>query len=471
MTWAQLSERKFDNEIHNTPVNVGPGLYDITPVIGNKKALKAPFGAKSDRILFVPPKDQVPPPGSYDVTLLSHDIKITSVFHSGTKRSFFDPQKTPDPTLYSNINQWGKIKEKKQAYKRVQPKSRPMTTFCGQKGIKGYTTNKNGEWIPIKEKENKPEDLGPGSYDPIYHPDTSIKISLDQHGSRDVFAERRSLPGPGEYTPALTNKRKLLPAIAKTFTPAQQQEDVPEFISPTSWVDESLVGRPTSQFRSGGKRDVFNVSSSTPGPATYYRTSKLPQEFFDNSCFGVRAERKYLEVTSETPGPGTYSIRDVPSMSHSAKIHSRVQPLKSSSVDFPGPGTYASVASLLPKNSRPSSVFASKVSRVSDASTEAPGPGQYTPVINDSSRQVPIAISERTGGEAWINKTQMENPDPTAYQSILPSTKGKGITISKLDREIKTAETTPGPGQYNVMHKSFVRKSFNSAVPKMEEDV
>ncbi|EAY09797.1 hypothetical protein TVAG_137890 [Trichomonas vaginalis G3] len=470
MTWAQVSERKFDNEIKNTPENVGPGLYDITPVLGNKRALKAPFGAKSDRILFVPPKDQVPPPGSYNVTLLDNDIKITSVFHSGTKRSFFDPQKTPDPTLYSNINQWGQVKAKKQIYKRTMPKNRPMTTFFGQKGIKGYTTNKNGDWVPIKEPESKPEDLGPGTYDPIYKVDTSIKVSLDQHAGRDIFQARSSQPGPGEYNPDIVNKRKLLPQIARTLSPSQPQSDVAEFISPAPWVDESLVGRPTSQFRSGDKRDVFQVSSSTPGPATYYRTSKLPQEYYDNSCFGVRAKRKFLDITSDTPGPGTYSIRDIPSMTNSAKIHSRLNPIKSNSMEFPGPGQYKTTKSLLGNTNRPSSVFASKVSRVSDPSTEVPGPGRYTPLITDTSRQVPIAISERTGGETWINRTQMENPDPTAYQSILPTSNGKGVTISKLDRDTKTADNTPGPGQYNVLHKTFIRKSFNSAVSKLEDD-
>ena len=468
MTWAQSSDRKFDNMIHTTPDNVGPGLYDITPVIGNKKPLKAPFGARSNREIFPQSKEDVPPPGSYDAKLFDNEIKISSVFHSNSKRGYFSVSQTPDPTRYSLQKEWGKTAPAPKRYKRPNPTAKPMTVFFGQKGVNGFKTNKNGEWVPIKQREKGPEFLGPGTYDPEGPFDTKIPFQINTHGNRsDLFSRSQSMPGPGEYSPTFANKRKLLPVIAKTLPKHVVQEDVPEFVPPEPWIKDTDNLQPTAAFRSKNVRETFVVNSDTPGPASYYRTAQLPQEYFDNSCFGVRAERKIMDVKNDNPGPGQYNIKEPRDTTVGIKIHSLVSEPPTLKTDVPGPGAYNDNRAIQRPPPRAISVFTSKVPRETDPRTDVPGPGRYNPIIDDHSRAVPISIKENSGGGvAWVNKTQMENPDPTAYQHIINEPK-KGLTISRLERTSNAATDVPGPGQYNVVHDSLLHKSFNSGVPDL----
>jgi hypothetical protein len=467
MSWSQSSERKFDNEIRATPENVGPGLYDISLTIGNKKPLKAPFGTRSKREVFPVSNEDVPPPGFYDAKLDSKDITISSVFHSNSKRGYFRTSQTPDPTRYSSQKQWGKITPKPKRYKLPVPENRPMTVFYGQKNVNQFKTNKKGEWVPIKVKERGPEEVGPGSYEPYNsRNDPRVPITINQHqGRSNIFSRSHPVPGPGEYSPVITNKRKLLPTISKSRAKENVPDDASGYVDQAPWVSEEEKRQPTAAFRSKEKRDPFQVNTTSPGPATYYRNTQLPIEYFDNSCFGVRAERKIMEVNNTYPGPGHYNVRDQAKTSTGVKIHSLVNPPVDAMADVPGPGAYGPSNTSLVTSQRPSSVFASKVPRKIDSSNGIPGPGRYSPVIHDKSRVIPLLIKEGSRDDSWVNKTQMENPDPTAYQHVIIEPKG-GITISNIDRK-EVINTNPGPGHYDVLHDSLLNRSFNSGVPDL----
>ena len=172
-----------------------------------------------------------------------------------------------------------------------------------------------------------------------------------------------------------------------------------------------------------------------------------------------------MEVLNTDPGPGHYTIRDQTRTSIGVKIHPLVKPPQDIMSEVPGPGTYGNLRTKPTTSYRPTSVFACKVPRETDPSTDVPGPGKYNPVVDDRSRAVPPTIKEGPRDDSWVNKTQMENPDPTAYQHVIIAPKG-GITISNIDRK-EVVDPNPGPGQYNVLHGSMLHRSYNSGVPDL----
>ena len=66
MLFSLSSGREFTNVCKNTPEHVGPGSYNVSPKMGNKKKMKAPFGSRSSREMYPKAEMEVPSPGDYE---------------------------------------------------------------------------------------------------------------------------------------------------------------------------------------------------------------------------------------------------------------------------------------------------------------------------------------------------------------------------------------------------------------------
>ena len=111
MSWKKNSNRNFNLNQNTTPINIGPGSYNIEEknnkfnnLINNTPRKCIPFGQKNEKS---------PGPGSYEINnneLLKD--KPTNSFKSQTKREVYNFISNPSPTDYNNIENWNKKKKK-----------------------------------------------------------------------------------------------------------------------------------------------------------------------------------------------------------------------------------------------------------------------------------------------------------------------------------------------------------------------
>lgn len=466
MLFSLESERKFDNAIKNTPESVGPGIYNITPVIGNKKKMKAPFGSRSDRDIYSKSNMDPPPPGEYEAKPLNRNIQITSVFQSETKRKVFPASRTPGPTDYQHLDDWTPPPPRSMHHKRLQT-AKPLTGFVGQ-DVTGYTLDEQGKWMPIKVKKRGPEFIGPGSYENNIKLETTIPIKLDRNANRDLYGKLSTVPGPGQYVP-LNRKEKLPITISTKPKTPEIDGGAPEFIEPKQWVEQPAPEQ-SPAFRSRDVRGCFTLGEETPAPTSYAREQRRKIEA--GNGFGYKAERNSLNPLNNNPGPGTYESKPVhwvPSR-HSAASRAVDHPGPTSDW-VPGPGAYKVGLNWTQPVPRANSVFTSKTRRARADGNENPGPGQYTPKIVDQDHKIPPLIHESRFPKHgdWIEAAKIETPAPDQYQSI-EIKPGKGRTISATDREAKIRDSFPGPGTYNVKHRGLLSRSLNAHATIVPDD-
>lgn len=486
MLFSLNSERKFNNASNNTSEDVGPGIYNIIPVIGNKKKMKAPFGSKSERNIYPTKPNDAPPPGEYDPKPLQKGLAITSVFMSETKRKPFAPASSPDPTKYSNITQWG-IQPSKSAkpmkYHTLQTTKMPGG-YIGQADVTCYTLNDSGNWIPSKKKTKTSKDIGPGSYDPNPIPSKAIPITLGKRVERNIYRMNESFPGPGSYCPKSNDDKlpiKISTAPRKTYDFANSAETKePEYLNLKEWAEPEYEG--SAAFKSRNIRNTFQIPEPTPAPTAYYRP---PRQFYSpGDGLGVRAERNTLSALNSNPGPGSYYPQDSKwvnknkimfslkkSVGRSVSVASATAAPIPGGKDVPGPGKYNTMKTWVTPQMNPSSVFKSKVNRSQEVVNDVPAPGSYNPRITDNDHAVPTLIHESrfTTQGGWVDKNKIDLPAPNAYQSIVFKT-GKGKTISPAYPNPSDKNDFPGPGTYNVVHSSLKTKCYNALASKDTEE-
>ena len=451
--WGVSTERNFTNIIKNTPDNVGPGSYETTLTIGNKKPLKAPFGVKTNREIFQKPKFEPPPVGQY-TPYESPGLVITSVFHSNSPRKLYKNSETPSPCQYNSQTQWCKT-EKKKYHPKPKPAKIPLTGFVGQ-NVVAYTTNVDGEWVPVKPDSRSPDWVGPGSYNPRNPTAKTPTVPIGTYSTREIFKHDDFVPGPGTYTPKEKSK-KLKTAISRLERKNEKNSTPFSVVPQTDWVKDK---KESAEFKSKSTRGIFSTIPETPGPTTYARSvSQMVEKPAIDIAFGHRSNRVIFSINDD-PGPGAYS-------SSEKWVKKRKPTLPKSragdyftSPDTPGPGEY-DIAVKEKQGARPNSSFLSKTKRVLRKIDSNPGPGTYTPQVPGESEKIPIIIKEAAKVEAWINPQQIDNPAPDAYQSI--ETNIRPLTIpSTTTRYTDTVSDVPGPGAYDVKHGSFVIKSHNA---------
>lgn len=478
MLFSLNSERTFNNINKNTPEDVGPGHYDIIPVMGNKKKMKAPFGTRGERSIFPKPMES-PSPGEYEPKPLNSGLAITSVFMSESNRKTFSSNSNPDPTKYSHLDGWCESPLQnipKKQYKAM-PTTKTFTGYVGQSDVTCYTMNEKGEWVPSKKKKKTTEDIGPGSYfKQNQSQGTAIPISIGRGVNRNIFKMNESFPGPGSYTPQ-TNSNKIpikISSVQRNSLSSQKNGDGTNFLDLKEWVEPEYEG--TSIFKSRDIRKTFKDPEPTPAPTAYYRPPR--QHISSGNGFGVKAERTSYSALNSNPGPGSYEpkvkwINKDKTVSFRKLVGRSISSNSASnnSNDVPGPGKYDTKDPWLKSNMPPSSVFESKVNRGEEKVNDTPGAGAYNPRIIDKDHAVPTLIHESRFSDqsSWVDKNQIENPAPDYYQSINLKP-GKGKTISSTSRDKPDRDQFPGPGAYNVLHASLKSKCYNAKAPKDNDD-
>lgn len=466
MLFSLNSKRTFDNEIKSTPPDVGPGVYNIVPVMGNHKKSKAPFGSRSERNIYEKPEFEAPPVGEYDPKIMGKSIAITSAFRSEEKRKVFTISKNPAPTDYQFTSTPKHIPNLNRC-KRL-PTQKITTCYVGQ-DITGFT-DQEGKWVPMKIERHGPEYLGPGSYDPKPPADMAYSKFLGTNSKRDVFPRHDSFPGPGEYSPEKAKSEKLSVSIRNVIRDTPKKSDDPdEYLSPLTWTENQP--ETSAVFKSRNPRQTFATHDNTPGPTSYFRPQRLRMSAGDG--FGTRAERNPLAALNDNPGPGAYDVQPKKWLKDRASI-GRKTSVPQTVNDTPGPGQYRltnSWTSGLPKKA--TSAFASRSTREETVGNDVPGPGRYTVKIDDKSHAVPTLIRETRFSKVgdWIDYSKEALPPPDAYQTVsMEPSRKKGRTISSLLRDPVNKDNFPGPGAYNVLHDSMLKRSRNAAAPQVSPE-
>ena len=462
MLFSLSTDRKFNNVIKNTPENIGPGMYDVTPKLGDRRRMKAPFGSKSSRReIFPKPEMDVPPPGEYDPKPLGANITVHSVFASESDRTVFPNPGTPGPADYGAIRDWTpKKKTRKSSSSRARLRTPPVASgFVGQ-DVTGYTME-DGQWVPMKKRRLGPEWLGPGTYSPKLLSNEPV-ISMDRPSDRDLFNGTDN-PGPGAYNPV--KRKDKLPVTIPTVPRVSIEVDggSPAWVDQKQWVTAAREGSPA--FKSREKRDAFQMKESTPSPAAYHRERRTT--YSDGHAFGHKQARSFSMMhLNDNPGPGEYYPRGEKWIKgKNSQLSQSVDPRGTSHDWVPSPDSYQH-----PKQwgtgkaaKRPSSVFSSRSKRVLQTVEDLPSPDKYSPKVLDHVGSIAPQIRETrysTSGD-WIDPSRAELPAPDAYQHI-DFHPGKGRTISRVSREYVDKDNFPGPGTYNVVHGSIMKKSLNA---------
>lgn len=462
MLFSLESERAFDNEIRNTPANVGPGMYNIVPKMGKSGKSKAPFGTRADRQIYQKPEFVPPPPGEYNPRL-SSGVGITSAFKSEAQRRIFAISTTPAPTAYHCTHPDTKKKPVIALNRFKGPATaKPPTQFVGQDVL--CFVPKDGEWIPRKIVKRGPEFVGPGSYDPeLPAKDLGTMKSFDRGAVRQIFQTRETFPGPGAYS----SQRSKLGKVVAIRDAGKRDITIPyidtdEYLSPTPWTYE--VPESSACFRSRDTRAIFLPGEETPGPTTYSRMKHV--EMNPGDGFGRRGERNSLLPLDDGPGPGAYCVPPKPWLRTGKSTSKGVDIEKVK--EGPGPGTYELGKTWGSTRGGATSAFACKASRKEVVGNGNPGPGRYMPRINDREHAVAPLIRETRFSKVgdWIDPSKSEIPAPDAYQSITLEPGRKGRTISALTRNV-TVDPNPGPGAYNVVHEPILKRSKNAMCPQV----
>ncbi|OHS99631.1 hypothetical protein TRFO_33865 [Tritrichomonas foetus] len=479
MSWGLFSERLFSLANKNTPESIGPGKYDTMPHIGNDKSMKVPFNNGAP-----PPKDPYaknPGPGAYEPKKVEYGNKnYSSVFDSKTKRKAYTENtiRNPSPTAYSHLDSW--MPEPPAIPKKDLPRYKIPSGFVGQ-NVTGYIENETGEMVPVKKPFHDQTYLGPGYYDPELPSKENPPVSLEMSANRDLYGIPPDVPGPGAYHPIHRDTR-IPTVIAERPKEKVVYTNRPMYTGPRVWT--SLANETNACFKTRGTRHIFPPGDPTPDPTAYDMTLPQSKKHGDLSSFGVKSDRPPIHNPDDNPGPGTYNVKG-PKWVKKGKpttakaIHKDVIP----TAYVPGPGAYDPVPT--PKkrpDNRPNSVFSSKTARTYSSETLPPGPGKYTPYMKPLLKEDPknkklhftdvqkhqppnIEESRFPAFGNWFASIKKDLPGPDQYQHI-ESDLSKGRTIPLSPRfEITHKNRDPGPGAYDITHKTMLRHSFNSSIP------
>lgn len=243
---------------------------------------------------------------------------------------------------------------------------------------------------------------GPGEYSIVRQDPVHFYLSTS---SRKDLNHSHQIPGPGSYSPSLTESSPKISYLINSFT-------------------KSL--RASKTFK-----------ESTPGPGEYPFSST----FVSGPCYSILG-RDSKKKESLSPGPGAYN----PSLEYSLEKFPSVRIGKSkrdiaySRFNGPGPASYSMDFSTL---SGPRWKIGSSV-RTMFRVNETPGPGLYK--IPTAGQGISYSISP---GKSKAGKIRyIESPGPGAYSPMLSESSPKAI-IGTSKREIKIKSDTPGPGAYS----------------------
>ena len=283
-----------------------------------------------------------------------------------------------------------------------------------------------------------------------------------------VTGHNDSGPGPGAYTPTMSNKTKAPSYTLKgRYETKVSSNDAPYRAIPSTVGEGPRI--------SMASRHATRDSESTPGP------SYVPPSLGSDAPKATMSYRhgETRDSRAENPGPGAYNIQpkfanDAPK----ATLHSRTRMFGDDSAS-PGPAAYKPDYSATHKRA-PSATMHVRTSLAAPEVT--PGPSDYNVSRELGGRKVSMHVrtsaptfdttpgpgaytpsdSTMKHGPKYTMKGRHESVSRplTAPYRMLPSTVGQGPRISMASRhESRAAADTPGP--------SYVPPSFGSDSKKV----
>ncbi|XP_075051478.1 O(6)-methylguanine-induced apoptosis 2 [Mixophyes fleayi] len=281
-----------------------------------------------------------------------------------------------------------------------------QTVFIAKSEKKGF----NSRSLRFSYSLNQNENPGPGSYNVGQGPDIN-SVSLSSKGtggfpskaSKSFFCKIVRTPAPNTYhiQDTLYSKKDFSKSYSSMFhqpiatrvedtkhkTPSPNQYDASiNYCHPNNNVSAHAA------FVSRTKRDAVQLNSlKGPSPCHYTVNDSLVKESPKVlvSCFKSKTSRDVLNVTSCNPGPASYEPYGSPEIrkktvfprKHYLCFSAPAEPVPKTP-GVPGPGQYELVDyEGPPKHYISSSAFVSNTSRwAGDVSgAEIPGPGAYYP--------------------------------------------------------------------------------------------
>lgn len=471
MSWSRATSRDFSFGGNRTPENVGPGSYNISNGIQTPRSQSACFKSADyhSRDIYSTTSIITPAPCDYVQTIQSARLSSTSTFKSRSKRELYNPTQNPGPCEHSEIKNWGSDGKRHSSSMSISKlnRARPISGNVGQ-DVLGYEINEDGNVVNAVKKLFHGQDwVGPGSYSPEDPSATSPRIhSLRECYRKNKLWEQNDNPGPGQYSPDNPDQRYMR-KISQKYESEKIISPKSEGLSPIDWSTGS--SRPESSiFKSKTARKLYEQTDVTPSPVAYQSSSSnTRKKVRSSSAFGQRSAR-FDSQRVEGPGPGQYEAKSVEWGKKGNSLVRRAVDKYNPGNDVPGPGTYRPVQDdvFYRKDNRPTSNFASQSKRGWDDSNANPGPGSYnlrpkSGKVNYNKNTIRASRFKETNN--FMYNPYQDNPSPADYQQIeSPLKKRRGRSISRSDRFDYRQNDNPGPGSYEIVHSSFIKKSCHA---------
>ena len=455
MSWNRATSRDFSFLRSDTPEQVGPGSYDVESSSPRcSRISSACFKTNNARDVFSVSSMITPSPADYNQTIPDTRLGCTSAFKSSSKRRIYDTQRNPGPADYGSIHDWS---PKSSRGKKVQQfRERPVSPNVGQ-DVLGYQIAENGRVKPVRKKINGEEWVGPGSYSPEDLDGNKTGPAIGERFSgRDAWLTGEpDVPGPGRYTPRNVDSRykRKIPKSRDTDNVVAPKS---EGLQQQTWATKSKSQ--TSTFKSRSGRQLFPEVEKTPSPAAYRVDSgrKGPTSMLETG-FGYRSPR-FDNHYDNTPGPGAYNSKNMQwGKKGNALVRKAVDHYGDN--DVPGPGAYSpKQKTIRNKDRRPTSSFASRSKRGWTDGSYSPGPGAYNVEYSGRNSKMTIRASRFKETNNFMFNPYANNPSPADYQRINDAGK-RGVSIPRSGRFDIRNDESPGPGSYDVVHSSLIKKS------------
>lgn len=467
MCWRRATSRDFSFGGNSTPATVGPGSYNTETYFRNSKSARSPspcFKTIEDRNIFSITSIKTPSPGDYNTLTHSTRLACSSSFQSRSKREVFNTSDNPSPCDHGEIKNWDKRPSSVKSSLTRFYHERPISGNVGQ-DVLGYEINEDGTvHNAVKKMHHGSEWVGPGSYSPESARSSRYHSLNEKYRNCELWAEN-SNPGPGQYSPDNPDQRYLRKISTR---PSANTIESPksEGLGPTTWAPGTKRSQ-TSMFKSRTQRKLYGDVEETPSPVAYQsrpksaNSSSLPATHDRHIGFGQRSPR-FEKQNYEGPGPGQYETKQISWGKKGGSLVRRAVDKSKPDNENPGPGSYrpSQEDSFRIRDSRPTSGFASLSKRGWDDSNENPGPGTYyAKGYNHPKKKKTIHASRFKETNNFMYNPYQDNPSPADYQQI-ERPRSRGRSIPRSDRfERQARSDTPGPGSYEIVHSSFIKKS------------
>ena len=191
----------------------------------------------------------------------------------------------------------------KHHYGKDVPKANypPVSGNFGQNCV-GYLQGENGKLYRIITEETE-DNPGPGSYDPIYPTDKTVKRTISTSSKRDSYLSPTALyPGPGAYT--ISKQKKIMHQIQKSKDDKPPPPILSGNLTHKAWYEEKKSHIPKNRFplipfkpkttsgpfSSTVARDLFSIKNNSDEPTPVYIV-KPPEIIHDERIIPPHTDR------------------------------------------------------------------------------------------------------------------------------------------------------------------------------------